>query len=201
MDMSRGRLLAIFLALAPAARAAGPSESELGAAVKWDILAAARLARSQVPDACLCMADATLKPDGDMFMGHFWSATRHAYYRVRVRGHSEVPDDMETGDTAPSPVCIRDVPIGADRALAVAFKHGLIPPVGDAQMSLELLKIEKESMGDDHFIYNNIRAARGRSVWVLVPGEFLSLKNAWVIDAVSGKFLAHGDYSALPMGD
>jgi hypothetical protein len=185
MDISRGRLLAIFLALAPAARAAGPSESELGAAVKWDILTAARLARSQVPDACLCKADATLAPDGDMFMGHFWSEKKHAYYRVRVRGHSEVPDDMETGDTSPSPVCIRDVPIGADRALAIAYKHGLTPPVGDARMRLELLKIDKESMGDDHFIYNNIRAARGRAVWVLVPGEFL----------------AHGDYSALPLGD
>lgn len=194
-----GTLLALVLMIAPAARAGGPSDAELGAAIKWDILTSARHARSQVPDACLCKATASLAPDGDSFIGHFWSEKKQAHYTVLVRAHSEVPDEMVSGDVSGSPVCIRDVPIGADRAMAIALKHGM--KLGsDVKMSLELLKIDKESMGDDHFIYNNVRAARGHVVWVLIPGEFAILTNAWLIEAVSGRFIAHGDYSQLPMG-
>jgi hypothetical protein len=193
-----GIFLALILSLAPAARAAGTAESELGAAIKWDILTAARRARAEIPDACLCSVTASLAPDGDSFRGHFWSEKNAAHYIVLVRAHSQVPDDPEKGDVSASPLCIREVPIGADRAIAIALKHGLA--IGsDMKMNLELLKIDKESMGDDHFIYNNVRAARGHVVWVVIPGEFSSLQNAWIIEAVAGRFIAHGDYSQLPM--
>ena len=192
-------LLAILLSLAPSVRAAGTADSELGAAIKWDILTSARRMRSEVTAACLCMANATLAPDGDVFRGHFWSEKEGAHYVVLVRAHSQTPDDPDKGDVGVSPLCNSPVPIGADRAIAVAMQHGF-KPGSDMKLSLELLQIARESMGDDHFIYNNVRAARGHLVWVVIPGELQSLQNAWVIEAVAGRFIAHGDYSQLPMG-
>jgi hypothetical protein len=188
-------LFVLFAALAPAVHAAAPAESDLGAAVKWDILTTVRYIRSQVPDACLSRAGVSLTPEEDVFLGHFWSAEKRAFYVVRVRGHSEIPDDLQKGDTAASPVCIRDVPIGADKALAVAFKHGLTRGVG-MRLDLELLKIDADSMGDDTTIWSHLHAARGHVVWV-VSSSGMDLHNAWVIDAVSGKFLKHADIWTL----
>ncbi|HXT00460.1 MAG TPA: hypothetical protein VN915_07275 [Elusimicrobiota bacterium] len=190
--------LALVLALAPLARAAGPVGSDLGAEVKWDILAAAKHARSEVADACLWKAEAHLEPKGDRFIGHFWSEKEGAYYQSYISAPSEVPSDLDKGDVGVSPVCIRDVPIGADRAIAISMKHGLKLGVAP-RVSLELIKLEKESMGDGQFVYNNVRAARGRLVWIVVPDEMTDLRNAWIIDAVAGRFIAHGDYTSVPM--
>lgn len=193
------RWLALLLVFAPLARAAGPVDSEFGSEVKWDILVAAKHARSEVPDACLCRAEAFLDPDGDRFVGHFWSETKSAYYQMFVNAHSQTPSDLEKGDSGVAPICIREVPIGADRAIATAMKHGF-KTGSDARAVLELLKIEKESMGDELNIYVNVRAARGRLVWVIMPGQYRDFRNVWVIEAVTGRFIAHGDYTSLPLG-
>ena len=190
---------ALLLALAPFASAAGPASSDYGSEVKWDILTAAKHARSEVPDACLWKAEAVLDPKGDRFIGHFWSEKESAYYTTYVNAHSQTAGDLTKGDVGGSPFCIRDVPIGADRAIAIAMKHGLKLRV-EPLVSLELVKIEKESIGNAHFVYNNLRAARGRMVWIAVPNDSGNLSDAWVIEAVAGRFLAHGDFSNLPMG-